>query len=71
MGRLPRIVLGALMFFAWVESCPAQTKAGPIIHVDQTVHTFPLVFEGETLSHSFTVFNRGTAELKMERVSTS
>ena len=71
MGRLLGIALSALVFFTWVESCPAQTKAGPVIHVDQTVHTFPLVFEGETLSHSFTVSNPGTAELKIERVSTS
>ena len=50
---------------------PAQSGDGPIIHFDQTNHIFPTVFEGEKLSHTFTVFNQGTANLDIKRVTSS
>jgi hypothetical protein len=50
---------------------PAQSGDGPIIHVRQTSHIFPTVFEGEKLSHTFTVFNQGTANLDIKRVTSS
>ncbi|MBW1702169.1 MAG: DUF1573 domain-containing protein [Deltaproteobacteria bacterium] len=50
---------------------PAQSGNGPIIHFDQTNHIFPTVFEGEKLSHTFTVFNQGTANLDIKRVTSS
>ena len=43
----------------------AQSEHTPVIHLDQTTHTFPTVFEGEQLSHSFTLINRGTAHLEI------
>ncbi len=50
---------------------PAQSGDGPIIHFDQKNHIFPTVFEGEKLSHTFTVFNQGTANLNIKRVTPS
>ncbi len=48
-----------------------QPEGRPIIHMDQTVHTFPTAFEGEELSHTFAVFNKGTAHLNIEKVTHS
>jgi hypothetical protein len=42
-----------------------------VIHLDKTSHTFPPVFEGEALSHAFTVFNKGTTDLHIEKVAHS
>jgi len=44
---------------------------GPIIYFDETTHTFPPLFEGEKLSHTFTLFNRGTADLDLKKVTHS
>ena len=42
-----------------------QSEQAPVIHLDQTTHTFPASFEGEQLSHSFKLTNRGTADLEI------
>jgi hypothetical protein len=47
----------------------AQSEHTPVIHLDQTTHTFPTVFEGEDLSHSFKLINRGTADLEILKVT--
>jgi hypothetical protein len=59
------------LFFCWNGSLSAQTRNAPIIHVDKTTHTFQSVFEGEELSHTFTVFNKGTAALHIKKVTHS
>jgi hypothetical protein len=51
--------------------CPAQSGNSPIIHIPETNHTFPTVFEGEKLNHTFRVFNKGTADLNIKRVTPS
>ena len=50
-------------------SQPLSKKNGtsPMIHFEKTTHTFTPVFEGEELSHTFTVFNRGTADLDIKK----
>ena len=53
------------------QSYPASPEGGPIIHVEKTTHVFSPVFEGEKLSHTFTVLNQGTTELNIKRVTTS
>ena len=40
-----------------------QSEHTPVIHLDQTTHTFPTVFEGQKVSHHFKLSNKGTAEL--------
>ena len=50
---------------------PAQIGEGPIIHVEETRHVFPTVFEGMELTHTFLVSNRGTATLNIKKVSHS
>ena len=54
-------------------SQPLSKKNGnsPMIHFEKTTHTFTPVFDGEELSHTFTVFNRGTADLDIKKVTHS
>jgi hypothetical protein len=42
-----------------------QSDNTPVIQLDQTTHSFPTAFEGEQLSHSFKLSNRGTADLEI------
>ncbi|MBW2094101.1 MAG: hypothetical protein JRI80_04360 [Deltaproteobacteria bacterium] len=68
MGKI--LFLGMLLFL--LGSGPfAGAAEGPLIRMDQTMYTFPLVFEGEKLSHTFTVFNRGDALLHIKKVRPS
>ena len=46
-----------------------QSENMPAIHLDQTTHTFPTVFEGEQLSYSFKLMNRGAADLEIMNVT--
>ena len=48
-----------------------KNGTGPMIHFERTTHTFKPVFEGEELSHTFTLFNRGTANLDLKKVTHS
>lgn len=65
------------IFFPWIllfllGSHPlAGAAEGPVIRIDQTIYTFPLAYEGEKLSHTFTVFNRGDALLHIKKVHPS
>jgi hypothetical protein len=43
----------------------------PVIHVEKTLHTFPPVFEGVELNHTFKVSNRGSATLNIKKVTHS
>lgn len=43
----------------------------PLIHIDPIRHSFPTVYEGEELSHTFTVQNKGTADLEIKKVTHS
>ena len=42
-----------------------QSEQTPVIHLDKTTHTFPTSFEGQQLSHSFKLLNKGTADLEI------
>jgi hypothetical protein len=53
------------------QLCPAQSPNVPIIHISETSHVFPPVFEGEKLSHAFVILNKGTAQLDIKRVTPS
>ena len=44
---------------------------GPVIHVENITHTFSPVFEGEELSHAFTIVNRGASDLEIKKVTHS
>jgi hypothetical protein len=73
--KLLQVFVGLLFVTAILvngsKSCPALPEGGPIIHVKKTTHAFSPVFEGEKLSHTFTVFNQGTTDLNIKRVTTS
>ncbi|MBL7202976.1 MAG: hypothetical protein ISS63_01420 [Desulfobacteraceae bacterium] len=64
------VILFALFFLRYSEPSSAQ-EDGPIIHIEQIRYTFPTVFEGERLSHTFTILNRGTANLEIKKVTHS
>lgn len=59
-----------LSFLGYTASYSAREE-GPAIHIEQTEHTFPTIFEGEELAHTFTLYNRGTADLHIRRVTHS
>jgi hypothetical protein len=48
-----------------------QVHGDPEIRVPQTKHSFGKAFEGEHLSHSFEVGNRGKSDLLIEKVTHS
>jgi hypothetical protein len=59
-----------LIFLIIIALCGSQLSADqseqtPVIHLDQTTHTFATSFEGQHLSYSFTLFNTGTADLEI------
>ena len=66
--------LKPLVYFIIILFFPCFLHAGqpenaPVIHMDETAHTFPTVFEGERLSHDFIVSNQGSADLEIEEVT--
>ncbi|MBL6968290.1 MAG: DUF1573 domain-containing protein [Proteobacteria bacterium] len=71
------LIISAFLFlttsaFAFAgQPIPEHKEVGPIIYFDKTTHTFPPVFEGEVLSHTFTVSNRGTVNLDLKKVTHS
>jgi hypothetical protein len=65
------LIFLVVLFFFWNGALSAQNDNAPIIHVDKTTHTFQPVFEEEELSHTFTVFNKGTAALHIRKVTHS
>jgi len=64
------LVVTAILFHSGLL-CQASSEGGPIIRVQETTHAFPPVFEGEKLSHTFTILNQGTTDLNIKRVTTS
>ena len=54
-------------FISQADSVGAQ--GNPIIFLNETSHAFPTVFEGEKLSHTFTIFNKGKADLNIKKVT--
>jgi len=67
-GRIP--FLWILLFLLGL--CPfAGAAEGPVIRIGQTIYTFPLAYEGEKLSHTFVVSNRGDAVLHIKKVRPS
>lgn len=57
------------VFFSLPE--PGQTgEAHPSIFARETSFDHPDVFEGETVIHDFKIENRGSADLRIEKVET-
>ena len=70
---LKLLTIIALLAMVGVFSQTGLVRAGaePSIYFDKTAHTFAPVFEGDPLSYSFTVFNKGTHPLNIKDVTTS
>jgi len=73
--KLLQVFVGLLCMTAILvngsKSYSASPEGGPIIHVRKTTHVFSPVFEGEKLSHTFTVLNKGKTNLDIKRVTSS
>ncbi len=65
------ILCQAIILLSWNQAYSGERRDGPVILIDQTMHSFSAVFEGEELTHAFDVFNRGTADLNIRKVSHS
>ncbi|MBW1734907.1 MAG: hypothetical protein JRJ09_08285 [Deltaproteobacteria bacterium] len=64
-------LVSTLLLACMHQRLPANEGKGPIIHVSRISHTFNPVYEGEELSHSFTIANEGTADLELKKVTHS
>ena len=66
--------ISACLFFlftvliSWSQTYAVQSEASPLIYFEHTSHTFPPVFEGKKLSHTFIVSNKGAADLIIKKV---
>jgi hypothetical protein len=58
-----------LLYGGWCGA--GEGQGSPKIDVPQPKHSFAAVFEGEPLSHTFEVVNRGEAELIIKKVTHS
>ena len=62
---LKRLIFPIIIVLFGPQLFAGQSEHTPVMHLDQTTHTFPASFEGEDLSHSFKLFNKGTADLEI------
>ena len=63
------VLIGGALLLS--PSFAAQSEPSPAIHLGETAHRFPAAFEGEQLSHSFKIINRGAADLEIFDVTHS
>jgi len=56
-------------FLQGSASCLGSSEYGPGIHFKDFSYSFPPVFEGTELTHTFVVSNRGTAPLNIKKVT--
>ena len=47
-----------------------DAKDGPVVFAPEPVFTFESALDGDQVLHDFVIENKGTAELKIERVKT-
>lgn len=69
--RLLFLFISAAVFFSAAAGAPlAQepAKAGPIVEIKERLYDFGEIPEGEVVAHAFTVVNRGSALLKIEKI---
>ncbi len=69
--------LVAFMIVGWVLSGSAaiaadvqKTTGVPVAVFESTTYHFPTVVDGVTIVHDFIVKNKGTADLKIEKIKT-
>ena len=61
-------VLGLFLFCAPEDSLADEAQGSPQMVLNQQIHDFKSVLEGDILSHTFEVLNQGDEDLKIERV---
>ena len=68
--RFPAIIIFiAITLLSWNQCHSTENEKSPLIYIDQNKHTFPTAIGGGTLSHTFTVYNQGEADLKIKEVT--
>jgi hypothetical protein len=61
----------ALLAPAWAPAAePVAANAGPMAVAPAPTFTFDPVYDGETIQHDFPIHNRGTADLRIQKVNT-
>lgn len=66
------LTLAGFVFLMWGGWASAEcSHRGAEIWVEKARQSFAPVFEGETLSHSFEIVNRGTSDLVVKKVTHS
>ena len=68
------LIILIFFFLSCQTSLPAKKERfkekgyQPEAYIPQTSHQFKEVFEGEKISHSFTIKNKGKGALKIEKI---
>jgi len=65
------LLFQAIIPLSGIFTYSAQTENIPVIHIDKTTPSSYRLFEGDELKHTFAVFNRGTADLKIKKITHS
>lgn len=70
--QITRMVVGCFILIScWGWADANQPQKSSEIYVPQTKHSFGAAFQGEPLSHTFEIVNRGESELIINKVTHS
>lgn len=67
-ARLFSVFVVLMLWAGWVQG-EEKKDVAPLMEVETPMYEFAQVVQGEVLRHDFRVFNRGNAELTLEKVS--
>jgi len=70
--KITLMLVGCFIIIScWGRAHASQSDKSPELYVPQTKHSFESAFEGEPLSHTFEIINRGESELIIKKVTHS
>ena len=67
-ARLFSVFVVLMLWAGWVQG-EEKKDVAPRMEVETPMYEFTQVVQGEVLRHDFRVFNKGNAELTLEKVS--
>ena len=70
MRFLFNLFLLVIILLSTVGLPQAQEESNdvPIMEIEESVHDFGVVPEGEVVNHEYTIYNRGTAVLEIQKI---
>ena len=70
MRFLFNLFLLVIILLSTVGLPQAQEESNdvPIMEIEESVHDFGVVPKGEVVNHKYTIYNRGTAVLKIQKI---